>query len=40
MILRFNQHICVMTTLGERRYFHRSCVPFLFRSVDTDDLAA
>jgi len=40
MILRFNQHVCVLTTLGERRFFHRRCIPFAFRAVEPDDLAA
>jgi len=41
IVLRFHQHISVVLTgTGERRLFHRRCVPFLFRPVQPDDLAA
>jgi hypothetical protein len=41
MILRFHDHITVVLTgTGERRLYHRKCVPFIFRPVEPDDLAA
>lgn len=42
VILGFRQHVAVVLTgTGERRIFHRKCVPALFRPIDPfEDLAA